>query len=360
MSGTLGVGIVGLSAGGGWAATAHVPALRSMPDRFTITALSASTPASARAAAEAHNVAFHTDDPAELARRSDVDIVIVTVKVPHHKELVSHALAAGKAVYCEWPLGRDFDEAVVMEELARERGVRSFVGLQGRSAPTVVYLRDLVNSGSVGNILSTTMVASCGFPWAGEASIGTAYALDSATGATMLTIPVGHGVDALRWVLGEFESVNATLATRHQRVALVDSGGEVAATGPDQVAVTGILRNGAVAALHFRGDVSPASNFRWEIHGDRGTLLIEGDTGHIQYGFVTIRRADTNGQLGALPLPERYRRTQTASSDFSDAVAHAYRGVYDDMKTGSKSVPDFKAAVELHHLINRIVGAATM
>jgi predicted dehydrogenase len=50
-------------------------------------------------------------DHEELVMQPDIDVVAVTVKVPHHRELVSAALAAGKAVYCEWPLGRDLHEA---------------------------------------------------------------------------------------------------------------------------------------------------------------------------------------------------------------------------------------------------------
>jgi predicted dehydrogenase len=44
-------------------------------------------------------------------------VVAVTVKVPHHRELVSAALAVGKAVYCEWPLGRDLADAQAMAAL---------------------------------------------------------------------------------------------------------------------------------------------------------------------------------------------------------------------------------------------------
>jgi predicted dehydrogenase len=72
-----------------------------------------------------------------MVSQPDIDVVAVTVKVPHHRELVSAALAAGKAVYCEWPLGRDLDDARPMAALAAEQGVRTAVGLQARQAPAV-------------------------------------------------------------------------------------------------------------------------------------------------------------------------------------------------------------------------------
>src|SRR6266513_2178122 len=106
---TLAVGIVGVSPVRGWAATAHIPALRALPN-YEIRALSAHSAESARAAGEVFGVDAVFSDQEQLVTRPDIDVVAVTVKVPHHRELVSAALAAGKAVYCEWPLGRVLDE----------------------------------------------------------------------------------------------------------------------------------------------------------------------------------------------------------------------------------------------------------
>src|SRR5439155_12132682 len=107
---TLGVGIIGVSPVRGWATTAHIPGLRALPN-YEISALSAHSAESARAAGEAFGVRAVFSDNEQLVTRADVDVVAITVKVPHHRELVSAALTAGKAVYCEWPLGRDLDDA---------------------------------------------------------------------------------------------------------------------------------------------------------------------------------------------------------------------------------------------------------
>ena len=133
----LGVGIIGVNPTRGWASTAHIPALRALPN-YEITALSAQSAESAHAAGEAFGVTQVFSDHEQLVTRPDVDLVAVTVKVPHHRELVSAALAAGKAVYCEWPLGRNVDDARAMAALAAEKGVRTIVGLQARQAPATV------------------------------------------------------------------------------------------------------------------------------------------------------------------------------------------------------------------------------
>src|SRR5947207_3665073 len=107
---TLGVGIIGVSPVRGWAATAHIPALRALPN-YQIRALSGHSAESTRAAGELFGVRAAFSDPERLVSQPDLDVVAVTVKVPPHRAFVSAALAAGKAVYCEWPLGRDLGEA---------------------------------------------------------------------------------------------------------------------------------------------------------------------------------------------------------------------------------------------------------
>src|SRR6266704_468936 len=196
----LGVGIVGVSPVRGWAATAHIPALRALPD-YEIRALSARSAESARAAGDAFGVSAVFSDHDQLVTRPDIDVVAVTVKVPHHRELVFASLAAGKAVYCEWPLGRDLDDARAMAALAAGQGVRTVAGLQARQAPAIEFVQQLLRDGYVGEVLSTTMV---GVSIAGDGVVQpNAYMLDKTNGANLLTVPFGHSLDILSYVLGE-------------------------------------------------------------------------------------------------------------------------------------------------------------
>src|SRR5438552_6494875 len=81
---TLGVGIIGVSPARGWAATAHIPALRALPS-YEIRALSARSAESARAAGEAVGVSAVFTDNEQMVAQADVEIVAVTVKLPHHR-----------------------------------------------------------------------------------------------------------------------------------------------------------------------------------------------------------------------------------------------------------------------------------
>src|SRR2546422_3307537 len=154
------VGIIGANPDRGWAAQAHIPALQSLPDDFEITALSTSRRESAEAARARFGVPRAFDNTQDLVNRADVDVVAITVKVPHHVELATAALRAGKAVYCEWPLGNGLQDAEKLAALAKQKGVLAVAGLQARAAPSVLYVRDLVRQGYVGEVLSTTLIGS--------------------------------------------------------------------------------------------------------------------------------------------------------------------------------------------------------
>src|SRR2546428_3574586 len=270
----LGVGIIGVSPTRGWAATAHMPALRALPN-YEIRALSAHSAESARAAGEAFGVRKVFSNHEQLVTQPDVDVVIVTVKVPHHRELVSAALAAGKAVYCEWPLGRDFEDARVMAALATEQGVHTVVGLQARQAPATEFVQELLRDGYVGEVLSTTMV---GLSVPGDVVVKpNAYMLDKNNGANLLTIALGHSLDTLNYVLGEFADLWAVSDVRRPLISIEETGEQIVKTAADQIAVIGTLTSGATASVHIREAVAGGTAFPWEINGTEGTLPVYAD-----------------------------------------------------------------------------------
>ncbi|MER6074890.1 Gfo/Idh/MocA family oxidoreductase [Streptomyces sp. NPDC001817] len=359
------VGVVGLSASGGWAATAHLPALAGL-DGYELRALSASSAESARAAGEKYGVPLAFGGAEELARSEEVDLVVVTVKVPHHLELIRPALEAGKMVFSEWPLGADLAQAEELADLAHRRGVLTAVGLQARSAPPLRYLRDLVADGYVGRVLSTSMLGS---GWIGGATYDDnyAYILDVTSGATLLSIPFGHSVDALTMVLGEFREVSALIENLSPEVVHVTSGAVAAKTAEDQIAVIGVLESGAVAAMHIRGGTSRATAFHWEINGTDGDLVVKADQALWFQGRLRLYGArGTDGALTELPVPARYQRSLTQWTERSTEpacnVAHAYALLRDqiigNLAPDEDGVPDFRHAVWRHRMLERIREAA--
>lgn len=356
----VGVGIVGLSAGGGWGARGHLPALQAV-DGFRLVAASASSAESARAAGERYGVPLTFGSAEELAACPDVGLVVVSVQAAKHWPAVSAAIAAGKHVYCEWPLAMSEAEAGQMAASARAAGVRGFVGLQARSAPVVRYVRDLVKSGWVGEVLSTTLVAS-GMSWGAESDSRTSYLLDRAGGSTMLTIPFGHVVDAVQLCVGEFTEVDAVLANRRPHVRDSATGEFVAKTADDQVAVQGVLDSGAVASVHFRGGRSRATNFHWEINGTDGDLVVSGPHGHLQLAPVTLRGArHDDRELAEMAVPAEYHRVPRFLQNPADPaanLANAYAALLEDLRNGTDEIPDFTHGVRHHRLVEAVLRAA--
>src|SRR3546814_20420627 len=84
-----------------------------------------------------------------------------------------------------------------------------------RVAPEVEYLRDLIASGYLGEVLSTTLVGSGG-QWGGETDAAHAYLDDKANGATLLSIPLGHTLAGFRDVLGDFRKYSMCLINRRR------------------------------------------------------------------------------------------------------------------------------------------------
>ncbi|MBF6046998.1 gfo/Idh/MocA family oxidoreductase [Streptomyces sp. NRRL B-1677] len=363
--GPIRVGVVGLSASGGWAAAAHVPALAGL-DGYELRALSASSDESARAAGEKYAVPLTFSSAEELARSEEVDLVVVTVRVPQHLELIRPALEAGKTVFSEWPLATDLAQAEELADLAHRRGLLTAVGLQARSSPPLRYLRALIAEGYVGRVLSTSMLASGGY-WGATYDDSHAYLLDVTSGATLLSIPFGHSVDALAMVLGEFREVSAHIENLRPQVTHVTSGAVAAKGAEDQIAVTGLLASGAVAAVHLRGGESRATAFHWEINGTDGDLVVKAYQAQWWSGRLRLYGARGNDRvLTELPVPAAYQRSlpqwTERSAEPAYNVAHEYALLRDritgDLAPDTDGVPDFRHAVRRHRMLENIREAA--
>src|SRR5213593_1749108 len=352
------VGIIGANPDRGWAAQAHIPALKSLSDDFEITALSTSRRESADAASKFFGVPLAFDNYQEIVNSGAVDVVAVTVKVPYHLELATAALDAGKAVYCEWPLGNGLDEAETLAALANKKGVLAVAGLQASSAPPVAYVRDLIKQGYVGEVRSTTLIGS-GMGWGPTVEPYNAYLNDKQNGATMLSIALGHAADALCHCLGEVRQLSATMTVRRKSFTIAETGESKPMTAEDQVCVTGLLEGGAALSIHYRGGVSRGTNLLWEINGTEGDLQLTAAGGHAQIFDMTVHGGKgAESSLEVLPVPEQYWSSPPQSLGPSTNVAQAYARFARDYREGTHFCPAFDDAVTRHRMLNAVETAA--
>jgi predicted dehydrogenase len=347
------VGIVGATVtqgGSGWGAHAHVPALHALPDyELTAVCTAHEDTATASAAAFGAKLAFHNFD--DLLGHADVDLVVVAVRVPGHHDLVMRALQAGQAVFCEWPLGANVAEAEQMANLAAQRSLRTAVGLQARSDPTLMYARELVQQGHIGEVLSANV--SYLSQAVTQRGAGRIWQGDRRNGANTLTIAAGHAIDAVCFVLGEFAEVSARLATKITEWHNTDTGETMKVDSPDWISVTGRLEGGAEVSFLVATQPYNPSGGRFEIYGSEGTLVISG--GSANSGPSHLHGARGKEPLAAMEPPARLvLAPEGTPAGPPRNVAQAYARLADAVATDAPYAPDFAHAVKRHKLIEAI------
>jgi predicted dehydrogenase len=350
------VGLIGANVSQGWAPRAHVPAILALPE-IELAAVCTAHESTAREAAEKFGARMAFHDHREMLERDDIDAVAVLVRVPKHHRLTMDALAAGKHVFTEWPLGATLAEAEEMAGLARARGVRTMVGLQARCAPAWLRLRELVREGYVGELLACHMARfsagvltrTSGRTWQGDRTLG----------ATNLSIMFGHSIDALAMCLGELAEVSALVRTQVPQWLESDTGRMVDVTNPDNMLLDGTLEGGAVVSAHVAAIPWHDDGFRLQVYGREGTIVATGPE-NPQIGRVRLsggRKGDPG--LEELPIPERLTWVPEAVPEGpAFNVAQMWSRFAESIRTGERAEPDFDTAVTRHQLLEAVQRAS--
>ena len=114
------------------------------------------------------------------------------MRVDNHYKTTKPSIEAGKDVYVEWPLASNLEEATELATLAREKGVKTMVSLQGRVSPVYLKVKALLAENKIGKVLSSSVVASDGTTAPTTISESIKYFIDRRVGGNLLTIFFGH------------------------------------------------------------------------------------------------------------------------------------------------------------------------
>lgn len=347
------LGIVGATVtpgGSGWGANAHVPALKALPD-YELKAVCTAHDETARASQEAFGAELAFSDINAMVAHPDIDLVAVVVRVPWHRDLVLAAERAGKNVFCEWPLGANLAEAEEMASVARENHVSTIIGLQARSDPAIMFARELVQQGYVGEVLTVNLSVI------GAAQIergpGRIWQGERAAGANPLTIAGGHAIDALCHVLGEITDVSARVSTKVTEWKHADTGAPYHVDAPDNILVVGRLASGADVSIQVSTlpSVPPdLAGSRMEIYGSEGVLVVSAGAGPRKVFGAKGRDA-----LAEMPTPDRFVLVPEGTpAGAAYNVAQAYARYADAIRSRGGFDPDFDLAVTRHRLLDAI------
>lgn len=349
------LGLIGASVSGTWSSRSHLPAVRASAD-VELAAVCTTKAQSAEAARQAYGARLAFDDYRKMIASPDIDAVAVVVRVPSHYEPAKAALEAGKHVYCEWPLGRTTAEAVELAALAEAQGLVTAIGLQARVNPALMHLKELVAAGYVGEMMAVhvSMIRDGVLTRPSHRT----WQRDAALGANTLTIANGHTIDAMRFVTSDFARVSAVVTTQARQWLDTGANTWLDVTSPDNIAISGRLKNGAVVSSHVGHIPYAGSGYRMEIYGREGTLIAAGEDSP-QLGDVVLHGAKGGNALASLPVPERFTLAAagTPAGEASN-VGQMYALFARAIRDGAGQQPDFATAVELHRLVDGIKQAS--
>lgn len=348
MTKALRVGIIGASANRGWAKESHVVAVQKLAG-LELAAVATSRQSTADAAAQAFGAKAAYGNADDLIRDPDVDLVAACVRVPNHRELVLGAIAAGKHIYCEWPLGRNLAETEEMAAAADAASIHAAIGLQARMNPAANRARDLVASGAIGRILSARLYSSTG-AFGAKIAAADAYLENAENGATLVTIHGGHALDLVNMLLGQLTDMSALTTIQYPEIQVGDDSKQ-ARSIPDHLLVQAHLAKGGALSIEVAGGRPLGTPFHLEVIGEAGMFALDGgalrgfSTGRLRLSLNDQPQSIDEGELAALP-------------DTAVNVAGVYAALRDDIAHGSTIAPDFAHAVYLARLVDKVQSAA--
>ncbi|MFZ8876347.1 MAG: Gfo/Idh/MocA family protein [Ilumatobacteraceae bacterium] len=314
----LGIGVVGF----GWMGQAHSRSAARIaslfPERVFDTALVVCGDNVAERREQAvSGVGFReaVEDWRAVVDHPDVDVVYVTAPNMMHEEIAIAAAEAGKAVFCEKPVGGTPDQTVRIEAAARRAGVITGVGYNYRWAPLVQHAKALIESGRLGEI---TNYRGRFFSMYGADPMGLLswrFLVDEA-GYGVSSDILSHAVDLAHMLLGPITEVSGTRetfirerplpkagGTHYDRGQPGDPTGEV--TNEDYAAAMVRFANGARGTFESsRAIIGPESQMAFDVYGTKGALrwnletmnemqvfLVDED-GRAPRGYTTVYAGD--------------------------------------------------------------------
>lgn len=340
---TLRVGIIGANAERGWARESHVPAVQHL-DGLELAAVANKGQAAAEAAATAFGAAKAYGNAVELIQDPEIDLVTIATTLPTHKDLIRLALAAGKHVYSEYPLGVSVAESEVLAAAQQRADVHAAIGLQARGNPAVGRARSLIGSGAIGRPLAVR-VTSPTIGFGPRTSAAEAYTEMPETGVNLVTIQGAHTLDLVISLLGPFVDVSALATTQYPMIQIGDGNPQLRRTF-DHLLVQARLANGAAASIEVIGGRPANTPFQLQLVGDSGVLTLDGGAMRgFQAGHLTL---SLNGSLEA---------TGSADPGLAEGAANVaaiYARLRDDIAGGTRTVTGFRHAVRLARLIDAV------
>lgn len=249
----IGIGLVGLGASR-WM---YLPGFRFLKEGRLVAVMDTNADAVAEICGKEENIRGYTEYD-DLLADPRVQAVIIASPVRFHAEQVIRAAQAGKHVLCEKPMAPTVDDCDRMIAACEQAGVTLMVALVKRFERSMLYVKELIETGQLGNVFQVT----CEWGWPQYFLAGWRDTLIN--GGGLFLDHGAHSVDLCRWWLGEIASVSG-------EIAILLDGREV----EDQALVVYRHMGGAISfQQHSRMTHKPLRE-RYTLDGTLGTLEVE-------------------------------------------------------------------------------------
>jgi predicted dehydrogenase len=277
--------------GFGWLGQAHARSMLRIPTLYPerefdpeLVVCAENVAERARSAVDAFGFGSAVDDWRRAVDDPAVDAVLIAAPNALHLEMIEAATQAGKAIFCEKPVGGTPEQTARADRIAREAGITTGVGYNFRWAPLVRYAADLIAGGSLGEI---TNYRGRFFSMYGNDPLGLLswrYLVDQA-GYGVTTDLLSHAVDLAQMLVGPVARVVGTIETfiptrplpepgriaHYGRGRPEDPTGEV--TNEDYAAMLCEFDNGARGTFEVsRTLVGPESQMAFDAYGTSGAV----------------------------------------------------------------------------------------
>lgn len=231
-------------------------------------------PARAAGLARRFAVPEVANDWRRVVERRDLHAVVIATPDSTHAEIAIAAAKAGKHILLQKPMARTADECRRIISAVDAAGVRLQVSFMHRYFEEVVRARELLAEGAIGRPYSMRMRnATPGADWGSWF-----YSRARVGGGVVMQLGV-HGIDLLRHLFGEIDSLSANTALLRTERTLAD-GTIIHPDNEDHALAMYRFASGALATHEMSmSEVQGCDRFTLEIYGERGTIWLRSGRG---------------------------------------------------------------------------------
>jgi predicted dehydrogenase len=354
---TVGIGLVGT----GYMGKAHSVALNAVgavfntPLRPVCEVICSTTAAGAAQKAAEYGFRHSTADWRELVAHPRVQAVIIASPQTTHKDIALAALAAGKPVFCEKPLGASLAEARAMTEAAAQAKVANMVGFNYVRTPAVQLAYQMIRAGEIGELIHVRAEHTEDF-LADPAEPASWRTRGRPSGTLGDLAP--HIINALLRLIGPIDRLVADAATAHPMRTGPD--GQESVTNDDQANLLCRFANGVMGTVYVsRVATGRKMGYGYDITGTKGALRFDAEDQNAVWYYDSRARRGRQGFAKVLMGPEHpdfgaFVPGAGHGTGYGDQIVIEARDFLKAIETGEPVFPTFRDGLE----VSRVLEAA--